>query len=211
QPDPAVWARLHQQLGLSAEVAELHAGAAFAAPVLEAVPAAPARPAAASADQPDSVRPVIALRHRRRVWLPLAAAAVLGLVAGIGGSLVWETRSAVETVTARAQLDPLPGRTETGTATVAVDSDGRRQVVIEVEQHTGQSAADETLREVWLLNADATGLVSLGLLDGSSGRFAVPSGIDLGRYPLVDVSVEPDDGDPGHSGNSIVRGDLRTT
>ncbi|MFO7689252.1 MAG: anti-sigma factor, partial [Cryobacterium sp.] len=56
QPDPAVWARLHQQLGLSAKVAELPAKVAelpakvaelpveapFAAPVLEAVPAAPA-------------------------------------------------------------------------------------------------------------------------------------------------------------------------
>jgi len=70
---------------------------------------------------------------------------------------------------------------------------------------------DGELREVWLLNPDATGLVSLGLLDGSSGRFVVPAGIDLGEYPLVDVSVESADGNPGHSGISVVRGELHST
>ena len=62
------------------------------------------------------------------------------------------------------------------------------------------------VREVWLIRSDASGLVSLGLLDGSSGRFVVPAGIDLGEFTLVDVSAEPIDGDPAHSGDSIVRG-----
>ena len=60
------------------------------------------------------------------------------------------------------------------------------------------------------IKADASGLISIGLLDGESGRFLIPDGVDLSQYPLVDVSAEPDDGDPQHSGDSILRGELRT-
>ena len=34
-------------------------------------------------------------------------------------------------------------------------------------------------REVWLLKPDVSGLVSVGTLDGSSGRFDLPAGLDL--------------------------------
>ena len=67
------------------------------------------------------------------------------------------------------------------------------------------------VREVWLIRSDASGLVSLGLLDGSTGRFVVPDGIDVDEFNLVDVSAEPVDGDPAHSGDSIVRGELSAT
>ena len=66
------------------------------------------------------------------------------------------------------------------------------------------------VREVWLIRSDASGLAGLGLY-GSSGRFAVPEGIDLDEFTLVDVSAEPVDGNPAHSGDSIVRGELRKT
>jgi hypothetical protein len=55
---------------------------------------------------------------------------------------------------------------------------------------------------------DVSGLVSLGTLDGSSGRFDLPAGLDLDQFSVVDVSEEQFDGDPAHSGDSIVRGPL---
>jgi hypothetical protein len=36
----------------------------------------------------------------------------------------------------------------------------------------------------------------------------VPADVDLRDYVLVDVSQEPLDGNPAHSGDSIVRGQL---
>jgi hypothetical protein len=36
----------------------------------------------------------------------------------------------------------------------------------------------------------------------------LPADIDIGQYPIVDVSVEPMDGNPAHSGVSIARGQL---
>jgi hypothetical protein len=38
----------------------------------------------------------------------------------------------------------------------------------------------------------------------------VPDGLDLTRYSLVDVSIEPYDGDPVHSRDSVVQGQLTT-
>ena len=56
---------------------------------------------------------------------------------------------------------------------------------------------------------DVSGLVSLGTLDGTSGRFDLPAGLDLTQFSVVDVSEEQFDGDPAHSGDSIVRGPLQ--
>ncbi|QYF73771.1 anti-sigma factor domain-containing protein [Cryobacterium sp. PAMC25264] len=174
-----------------------HTGAGVPGAGPDDVPGGPARLPASVAD----------LGRRRRRWLPLAAAAcAVGLVGGIAAGAWWQaTRSpAPVPVIAEAQLDALPGWTASGSAAVEESADGERDVVVDLTG--GDDSAG--LREVWLLTADATGLVSVGLLDGSSGRFAIPADIDLSQYPVVDVSAEPDDGNPAHSGDSIVRGTL---
>ncbi|KGM14881.1 hypothetical protein N867_14485, partial [Actinotalea fermentans ATCC 43279 = JCM 9966 = DSM 3133] len=113
-------------------------------------------------------------------------------------------------VVAQAQLEALPGWDAVGHAEVEEDADGRRVLVLTVDE-TGGAGDTDGLREVWLLKEDVSGLVSLGLLDGEEGRFLVPAGVDLTEYPVVDVSREPTDGNPAHSGDSIVRGLLGIT
>ena len=49
-------------------------------------------------------------------------------------------------------------------------------------------------------------MVSLGTLADGSGSFTVPEGIDTTQYRTVDISDEPPDGNPAHSGISLVRG-----
>ena len=107
-------------------------------------------------------------------------------------------------VVAEAQLDPLPGWEASGQAAVEVAADGSRVLVLTVDE----TAGDPGYREVWLIDRDVTRLVSLGVLSGSEGRFTVPDGLDLADFAVVDVSEEPFDGDPAHSGDSIVRGIL---
>ena len=201
QPADAVWGRIHSALGLSDAVA--------APPRLAEAGMAEAGPA--NADLPaGEPAPVVHLdqRRRRSAWLPVAAAAcAVGIIGGIVGGAWWQsTRApAPETVIARAQLDPLPGWAASGSASVEEFTDGRREVVVDLAD---DDAGDEGLREVWLLTADATGLVSVGLLDGATGRFSIPAGVDLAEFPVVDVSAEAADGNPAHSGDSIVRGTL---
>ena len=62
--------------------------------------------------------------------------------------------------------------------------------------------------EVWLISSDLKRLISIGVLSGQQGRFDIPADVNLKEYPIVDVSDEKLDGDPAHSGDSIVRGTL---
>jgi hypothetical protein len=50
-------------------------------------------------------------------------------------------------------------------------------------------------------------LVSLGPLR-PDGVYDLPAGLEPEQFPIVDVSLEPIDGDPTHSGDSLLRGQL---
>jgi hypothetical protein len=149
--------------------------------------------------------PVVPLRRRRTAWVAAAAAAGL-VVGGVGGALWMDRVRADEqdTVVAEVGLDPLPGWSASGDAFVEQSSDGTRTLVVSLDGEV----ADGGFREVWLIDRDVTRLVSLGVLDGADGRFTIPAGLDLAEFPVVDVSEEPFDGDPAHSGDSIIRGIL---
>lgn len=161
-----------------------------------------------TAEVPDAVVVRPDFRARRR-WLPALVAAGTALVLGIAGGVLWERRDAdgTGTTVASVALDPLPGwQGASGEAVVQESADGRRQIVVSVDA----PAPEGTYREVWLLRPDVSGLVSLGMLEGDQGRFDLPDGLDLADYPVVDVSEEHFDGDPAHSGDSVVRGELAT-
>lgn len=199
QPPPSrVWAAVEAELGL-----EPAAGAL--APALRALPP----PVASSPDGGATAVPTPMPPRRRRLWAWTAAAAAVGLVLGGLGAGWWQRRTAAPLVLASTTLDPLPGWSASGRAAVEQTRDGSRVLVVQLaEDGTGETDPG-ALREVWLLTPDVTGLVSLGLLEGSTGTFAVPWGVDLAEYSVVDISAEPHDGNPAHSGMSVVRGSLR--
>lgn len=187
-PAPQVWDRVAAELGLA--------------------PATPAASTPTSATTPaaSDLAPVVPLDSRRpRAGRWIAAAAAVGLV--VGGGATWWVANQPDAVTviATAVLEPLPGWDASGSAVVETRSDGSRVLVVDVAQ--GASSQDG-FREVWLLKPDVSGLVSLGTLAGESGRFDLPAGLDLDEFSVVDVSEEQFDGDPAHSGDSIVRGPL---
>lgn len=62
--------------------------------------------------------------------------------------------------------------------------------------------------EVWLLDLEHDRIVPLGVLDDDGRAWVeLPAGVEVADYPVVDVSLEPADGDPAHSGDSVLRGD----
>ncbi|GAA1697656.1 hypothetical protein GCM10009792_17060 [Microcella alkalica] len=213
-PAASVWAGIHRELGLAPDVRPPGFGpVAVDAP--RAVDATRAADASRSADEiarttsaPESRFADGRERHGRlrRVIAPLIG--VAAVAAGIGAAALWwdALRPAPErTLLASASLDALPAwEGSTGSAVVTESADGERLVSVELSA----SAEGDGVREVWLLTPEVDGLISLGLLDGESGSFVIPAGIDLAEYPIVDVSLEPIDGDPSHSGDSIVRGAL---
>ncbi len=155
--------------------------------------------------QTDGVATVVALtRPQRRTALLVAAAALVGVLVGsVVTGLVLAGGDDGGGVVASADLAALPEHQGTGAAEVVGTGDNR-ELRLDV---TGLTTGDG-FYEVWLLGADGKRLVSLGLLDGSTASFPLPSQVDLADFPVVDVSLEPADGNPAHSGDSIVRGTL---
>ena len=90
-----------------------------------------------------------------------------------------------------------------GSATAELDS---RSLTIETD---GLEPIEDSFYEVWLLELDETGevsdLISVGNIT-SDGVFNLPSGTDIDKFSTVDISIEPNDGNETHSGNSVLRG-----
>jgi hypothetical protein len=179
-------------------VAELDADEAST--VVDLKPRASDGPSAT--EGPDAT--VVPLRGRSvTTWL-VAAAAVVGLAVGGVGVGLWSTRGADATVVASASLTDLATEAAAGTATVEDRADGSRVLVLDTE-FVPVEGAD---LEVWLIDPNIEGMVSLGYLTTDQAEFVIPEGYDPIAFPIVDVSVEPRDGVPAHSGSSVTRGVL---
>lgn len=171
----------------------------------------------ATAGDSDATGAVVSLASRR--WTPrrlaLGVAAVLVLVVA-GAAAVVLTRDDPADVVATAALaydsenfDTL-GSEASASAELVVEAGSHSIVIVDAMLPSPEAGSD---LEVWLLRPDAEGnvvdLVSLGVVDPADpGSLEVPSGYDPDTFFVVDISVEPRDGDAGHSGRSILRGSL---
>jgi len=134
-----------------------------------------------------------------------AAAAAAALVAVVGiGLAAWRPWAGPTEVTS-VVLEPLePGARSRGEARIVQDGQ-RRELQVEASGlplRTGY-------HEVWLLEPGSGRMLSLGVLDtGEPTRLPLPAGLPLEAFPVVDVSEEAFDGEPAHSGRSVLRGTL---
>lgn len=154
-------------------------------------------------------------RERRGVpvWLT-AVAAALALVAGIGLGRI----GTGDTPTPEATAPPVdPPAVVASTALTALDSDASRGEAsalrsddsVTLRVRASDLGDEDGFHEVWLINVDGKRMVGVGILaDGDEGEFLVPRHLIDEGYRIVDISVEPDDGDPTHSGVSLARGEL---
>jgi hypothetical protein len=145
----------------------------------------------------------------RRDWRLFAVAASALLVGAIGGSLITRSlagsdRTTTGAVVAQAQLAALPAApTAGGRATVVRAKDGEH-LVVDVSR---LGPLDGRYYEVWLIDTSVKQMVAVGILSGTEGEFVLPGGLDLSRFPVVDISVQ-EPGNPLHSGKSVLRGTL---
>lgn len=142
---------------------------------------------------------------RRRRWAAgslLAAAAVGAAVTWVGIELA--DREAQADLVVSGALNALTDDGTQGRAEV-VEVDGQRRLRIELADRPDAGAG---YLEVWLLRPDVSGMVTLGVLEGERGDFLLPEGLDLAEFAVVDISREDIDGDPGHGGDSLVRGQV---
>ena len=144
-------------------------------------------------------------RRRRTLTLrplPAFAAALLLLAVGAGGALIATSR------------DEDPGRTlALAPLTRGAGGDGKVKLARTGGRATLVVSGLEPSRrgefyELWLLSppGDLVSLGSFRVTTAGRATLDVRVPVDLSRYRFVDVSVEPDDGDPSHSSRSVLRG-----
>lgn len=192
EPPPAVWESLSRSL--RGERADQHEQRQAQGEE----PARDRRPAPAPPVRLADVR-----QRRSGGGVRLLAAAAAGALLTWAG-LALADREDPAQVVASGELAPLTEAGAQGRAEV-VQVDGHQRLRVELEQ--APDAGDGYL-EVWLLRPDVSGMVTLGVLDGQTAEFPLPEGLDLTEFAVVDISREHMDGDPGHGGDSLVRGEV---
>jgi hypothetical protein len=191
-PPPRVWEAIAAATGVAAFPGDAPAAVAPAPPAV--APAPPLAPA-----DEDNVR----MLRPRRTRLLLAAAAVAVVAAGAGAIALNRDD---DVTLASTPLAPLDGTQAAGSASIVEEDDGTRVLRIELEAPD----ADDGYYEAWLADESAVGMVAMGSVRPGTTSLPVPEDLDLADWPTVEISVEPLDGDPGHSGTSLVRGALDT-
>ena len=149
----------------------------------------------------DALRPAAAAHAstRRAPWvlvavLVLAAVMTAGVLLPLTGSELLAT----------ATLQPLADVDVTEAHAELVMEDDERLIEIDALD----LPAIDGYYELWLMTRQGDGLVSLGPV-ADRARVALPATIDAERFSLVDISREPVDGNPAHSTDSALRGELR--
>lgn len=157
------------------------------------------------AEEPDDAapRPRPARPSRRRALLAGAAAAA---VAAILVATVAVTRSSGPSTVAVA-LQPVGSSTGRGTVRMTTSGADRTMTV----DTRLSPASNGSFYEVWLLDQATGRMLSVGVLpDDGKARFSLPADL-LAAYDSVDVSLEPDDGVPAHSADSVLRAKYGST
>ncbi|MEV7243016.1 anti-sigma factor [Streptomyces sp. NPDC093248] len=203
EPPAELWTEIADELA----VAQAHAGVVTA--VTEgprAVTAAAEEERTASPAEHSTPTPRAARRPllSRRARFSVALAACAALLGATAGSTVtwWVTRG--DSTAAAAHSRPLDSLRPSSTGYASLRGTGaHRSLTIQVKGLPTTSG----YFEVWLMDRSHTNLVSMGVLDpDGKATLPVPENIDLREYSVVDVSVQPYNGKPDHSGKSIVRG-----
>ena len=163
----------------------------------------------------DAPAPVVEIgSRRRRAWLVAAAVAVVLVFSGAAAAVLARSGNETEVVSTAVLLHDAAAFDPRGAQSAAtaklVKQDGRLE--IELVDADLPDLADDDL-ELWLIEPDADGkpvdVQPVAVIEGSRpGTYAVPAGLDPGSHYVVDISIEPRDGNAAHSGKSILRGPL---
>ena len=172
-------------------------------------------PVAAASDLPPLAPPAVRLTHRggqgplepprvrdrrrRGRWLLGAAAVLVALLLGVGGYTAGRDRDA-----ARGQTVALAATTGSATAEARMRGAGDDQIMTMTARGLPRPPAG-AYYEVWLVD-DGGKEFPVGVLAANGeGIWSLPAEV-AARYRVIDVTLEPADGDPSRSAESVLRG-----
>ena len=155
---------------------------------------------------PGEAEPGRAVRRRgtsrRLVLRPLVAAAcaVVLLAAGAGLGFLLDREPSPS---AQLALRPIGDLDPSASGKVSLVSDG-----VNVRVSGLKPTGGSEFYELWLLGADKrlVGLGSFRVDEQGRATLNLPLPVDPKSFTYFDLSLEPSDGNPGHSGVSVLRG-----
>jgi anti-sigma-K factor RskA len=138
-------------------------------------------------------------------------AALLLFVGGVGVGLLsaGDTAEVRDPSIQQATLTPVRSLDAGATGSADIKQDGQ---AIRLKLSGLAPNSDKDFYEAWLLN-DKEGLVAIGTFrvgDDGSATLDLPVPVGTDSYPVVDISLQPADGKPTHSGVSVLRGTLES-
>ncbi|MFN8151129.1 MAG: anti-sigma factor [Solirubrobacterales bacterium] len=145
-----------------------------------------------------------------RTWLrpKLALAALAGAAAVAAVVIVLVASNATQSVDPGSTVALSPIDEGPAAARGELQSrQGERSATLTVSGLAPSGQSD--YYEVWLISQGQRELLPLGSFSvGADGKadVTVELPLDSERFRFVDISLEPDDGDPSHSGDSVLRG-----
>ncbi len=164
--------------------------------------------------EPAEALPPLRVPHRRRTFPRLAVGIAAGVVvvAGLGvGSFVLTGRDRPPVSAVRTAPPVSPGRSVvlepvTGTAAgrVSMQTPGA-QTEMTISTKGLPDAGSGRFYYAWLLDPQTQKMLPLGVVNSRNAmHFEVPTGL-VKRYHAVDISLQADNGNPGHSATSVLR------
>jgi anti-sigma-K factor RskA len=130
----------------------------------------------------------------------------VGVGLQLGGDGVVSDGGPVQTVQLQAFGEEAPADASGEVLMTSGDDGTGDQMTLDVSGL--RQSGDREFYELWLLGEEGE-LVALGSFrvpPGGSSTIEVPLPVDPDRYRYFDVSIQPENGDPQHSGRSVLRG-----
>lgn len=142
----------------------------------------------------------------RRRWssAALVVATLLGALVVAVATWSWPDTGVRGEPFAEVELVGLSSTVDDALATLS-DVDGRRMLRIDASELPDVA---DGFAQVWVLDRALDRYVPVGILDNETTELWFPATLDLSAYPIIEVSQEPFDGDPAHSGRTLWRGEL---
>jgi anti-sigma-K factor RskA len=140
----------------------------------------------------------------RRLGIVLASVAAVIALGALGAvGVLARHQPSTQPVVAQGSLQPLHApRAATGSVTVLAEGTTRHMIV---RTRDLAGLPSQRFYEVWLLDPATQKMLAVGVLPPSgNGAYEVTAGLMAG-YSAVDVSLQPDDGNPAHSQTSVLR------
>jgi hypothetical protein len=151
-------------------------------------------------------RRVTTPRRRRLAAVAVAAVIAVGAAATatlqlVGGDDPGRTVAAERTAT----LEPVDPGSDRATGQVSMATDRQSVTRMRVDTVDLPRAPRGGFYYVWLFDPASDKMLPLGqVLPGHRASFDLPASL-VAAYSAIDISLESDDGDPGHSVTSVLR------